>query len=100
MNAQIITIGDELLIGQVVDANAAFIGKQLTQIGIAVNQIKTIEDKPEAILKALKEVEEDFQLVVVTGGLGPTKDDMTKAVFCEFFDDELQENPNILAHIH
>lgn len=99
MRAQIITIGDELLIGQVIDTNSAFIGKQLTKIGISVGLIKTIEDESHAILNALEEMEESVKLVMVTGGLGPTKDDKTKAAFCDFFEDELEENKEVLQHI-
>ncbi len=99
MKAIVITIGDELLIGQVIDSNAAFIGRQLTQIGVDVVQIKTIPDADHEILKALKEASEGFDLVVVTGGLGPTHDDLTKRCFCTYFEDELIENKSVLDHI-
>src|SRR5699024_10629451 len=99
MKAIVITIGDELLIGQVIDSNATFIGRQLTQIGVDVVQIKTIPDADHEILKALKEASEGFDLVVVTGGLGPTHDDLTKRCLCTYFEDELIENKSVLDHI-
>lgn len=98
MNAEIITIGDELLIGQVIDSNSAFIGKQLTQVGIEVNRIKTIKDDAQEIKDAL-DAAAYADVVLITGGLGPTKDDITKNVFCEYFDDHLVENSQVLAHI-
>lgn len=99
MNAEIITIGDELLIGQVADLNATFIGKELTRVGVEVNQVTTIKDRDEDILKALKQAYSQSEIVLVTGGLGPTKDDKTKAVFCQFFEDKLVESPETLRHI-
>lgn len=92
MLAEIITIGDEILIGQIVDTNSAFIGKELTKIGISVYQITSVQDDRKHILQALEEAKSRAQIVIVTGGLGPTKDDITKHVFCEFFNDTLIEN--------
>ena len=99
MFAEIITIGDEILIGQIVDTNSAFIGKELNKIGVSVYQITSIQDDREHILNALEEASSRAKIIIVTGGLGPTKDDITKHTFCEFFDDELVENKNVLAHI-
>ncbi len=99
MNAEIITIGDEILIGQVVDTNSAFIGKELTKIGIEVNQIKSIKDEPAHIAAALKEAATRADLVLITGGLGPTRDDKTKAVFCNYFKDYLVVNQSALANV-
>lgn len=99
MNAELITIGDEILIGQIVNTNAVFLGKALNKIGIEIVQITSISDKKEAIIKALDASYERAQLVILTGGLGPTKDDLTKHTLCEYFNDVLVENKEILAHI-
>ena len=99
MIAEIITIGDEILIGQIVDTNSAFIGKELNKIGVDVHQISSIRDDRKHILNALAEAENRADIVIVTGGLGPTKDDITKHTFCEYFDDILIENQEVLAHV-
>lgn len=85
MNAQIINIGDELLIGQTVNTNAAWIGAELSKIGFDICQITIIPDRRENILKALSEVTGKSDVVLVTGGLGLTSDDITKQTVCEFF---------------
>ncbi|MCB0458323.1 MAG: CinA family nicotinamide mononucleotide deamidase-related protein [Flavobacteriaceae bacterium] len=92
MLAEIITIGDEILIGQIVDTNSAFISQQLNKIGVQVYQITSIQDDRKHILTAFKEASQRVNLVLVTGGLGPTKDDITKQCFCEFFGDTLVED--------
>ncbi len=89
MQAHIITIGDELLIGQVVDTNSAFISKKLNSIGIQVNQISSIQDQREAIIQTLDYASETADIIIITGGLGPTKDDITKKTLAEYFDDQL-----------
>ena len=89
MLAEIITIGDELLIGQVIDTNSAWIAEQLNAIGIKVHQITSISDNKEHILTALAEASNRANLVLITGGLGPTKDDITKHTLCEYFDTNL-----------
>ncbi|TFG75402.1 MAG: competence/damage-inducible protein A [Flavobacteriales bacterium] len=99
MLAEIITIGDEILIGQVIDTNSAFIAKQLNGIGISVYQITSVQDEEQHILKALEEAGRNVDLVICTGGLGPTKDDITKHTFCTFFDDVLVENKDVLQHV-
>lgn len=99
MLAEIITIGDEILIGQIVDTNSVFIATELNKIGIDVHQISSIRDDREHILTALTEAQSRVDLVIVTGGLGPTKDDITKHTFCEFFDDSLIENKKVLEHV-
>ncbi len=99
MLAEIITIGDEILIGQIVDTNSAFISKELNKIGISVYQITSIQDRKEHILTALDEARTRAQIIIVTGGLGPTKDDITKHTFCEYFDDTLVQNDAVLEHI-
>jgi len=99
MLAEIITIGDEILIGQIVDTNSAFISKELNKIGVSVYQITSVQDEREHILQALAEAKKRVKIVIVTGGLGPTKDDITKHTFCEFFDDRLVEDPAVLHHV-
>lgn len=89
MKAEIITIGDELLIGQVVDSNSAWLAEQLNLIGIQVHQITSISDDREHILQTLNDASQRANLILITGGLGPTKDDITKQTLCEFFDTEL-----------
>jgi len=85
MRAEIITIGDEILIGQIVDTNSAFIATVLNQNGIAVKQISSVSDNREHIIKALDEAQERADLILITGGLGPTKDDITKKTLCDYF---------------
>ena len=99
MQAEIITIGDEILIGQIVDSNSAFIAKELNKIGVSVYQITSVQDDREHILKSLHEAFTRSSLVILTGGLGPTKDDVTKNTLCEFFEDTLVLNESILEHI-
>ena len=100
MKAEIITIGDELLIGQVVDTNSAWMAQRLNEAGIALHQITSIHDDRQHILKALDEAFSRADIVFTTGGLGPTKDDITKHVLCEYFDTTLVEDPHVRAHIH
>lgn len=85
MLAEIITIGDELLIGQIVDTNSAWIGQQMNQVGFKVHQITSVSDNREHILSALTEASQRVQMVLITGGLGPTKDDITKKTLAEYF---------------
>ncbi|MEQ5792703.1 competence/damage-inducible protein A [Muricauda sp. NFXS6] len=99
MQAEIITIGDEILIGQIVDSNSAFISKELNKIGVSVYQITSVQDDREHILTSMKEADKRSSVVIVTGGLGPTKDDVTKHALCEFFEDELVRNDAVLCHI-
>lgn len=99
MFAEIITIGDEILIGQIVDTNSAFISKELNKIGISVYQITSVQDDRKHILQALADAKKRAQIVIVTGGLGPTKDDITKHAFCEYFNDTLVLNDAVLAHV-
>ena len=99
MRADIITIGDEILIGQVVDTNATYLGKTLNNIGVEVRQIHSISDNKEAILNAFTTAQDQVDLVVMTGGLGPTKDDITKHTLCAYFDDTLTFFPDVMAHI-
>lgn len=85
MFAEIITIGDELLIGQVVDTNSAWMGQELNKIGIEVLRIVSIRDREEEIMEAIDNAMERVNIVLVTGGLGPTKDDITKQTLCKYF---------------
>lgn len=84
-DVEIITIGDEILIGQIVDTNSAFIGQQLNLNGLTVKQISSVSDNREHIIKALDQAKERADIVLITGGLGPTKDDITKKTLCEYF---------------
>jgi nicotinamide-nucleotide amidase len=99
MLAEIITIGDEILIGQIIDTNSAYISQELNKIGVQVYQITSIQDDKSHILQALVNAQENADLVLITGGLGPTKDDITKHTLCEYFEDHLIENSKVLAHI-
>ncbi|MGJ8760910.1 MAG: competence/damage-inducible protein A [Polaribacter sp.] len=100
MNAEIITIGDEILIGQIVDTNSQFIGQELNKIGVSVYQITSIQDDRQHILNALKEAQERVDIVILTGGLGPTKDDITKKTIAEYFNDhQLIEYPEVIEQI-
>ena len=99
MQAEIITIGDEILIGQILDTNSKWIAKELNKIGITVYQITSIQDNKEHILKALKEAQNNADIVIITGGLGPTNDDITKYTLTEYFEDTLVLNNEIVEHI-
>lgn len=99
MLAEIITIGDEILIGQIIDTNSAFMGKELNKIGVDVYQITSIKDDKQHILNALEEASKRVDVVLITGGLGPTKDDITKHTICEYFKDTLVQNKQVLVHI-
>jgi len=99
MLAEIITIGDEILIGQIVDTNSAFIGKLLNTIGVSVYQITSIQDERKHILKAFAEAESNADIIIVTGGLGPTKDDITKHTICDYFNDHLVRNEAVTNNI-
>ncbi len=99
MRAEIITIGDELLIGQVVDTNSAWMAEQLNAYGIELYQITSVHDSREHIIAALDEAFSRADIVLTTGGLGPTKDDITKHVLCEYFGTHLIEDARVRAHI-
>ncbi|NOW94144.1 competence/damage-inducible protein A [Mucilaginibacter sp. SG564] len=99
MLAEIITIGDEILIGQIVDTNSAWMATELNKIGIRVKQISSVSDDREHILKALAEAANRVDIVFITGGLGPTKDDITKKTLAEYFGVELIEDPDTLEHV-
>lgn len=100
MNADIITIGDEILIGQIVDTNSVFIAKELNKIGVEVRQITSIQDERNHILNTLKEASKHSEIIIITGGLGPTNDDITKDCLCEYFDDTLVLNQEALQNVN
>lgn len=99
MRAEIITIGDEILIGQVVDTNSTFIASELTKIGVSVHQITSIQDEREQIFQTLEAAQKRSDLVIITGGLGPTKDDITKEVIAAYFQDTLVEDRSVVENI-
>ncbi len=99
MKASIITIGDEILIGQILDTNSQFIAKSLDKIGIEVHSILSISDDADQIKNTFKSLQNEVDLVIITGGLGPTKDDLTKKVFCDYFEDVLVVNDAVLVHV-
>ncbi|TDS12470.1 competence/damage-inducible protein A [Sphingobacterium paludis] len=99
MKAEIITIGDEILNGQIVDTNSAWIAQQFAPIQIAVKQISSIADTASAIVDALQQAEERADIIVITGGLGPTKDDVTKHTAATYFNTGLVRDPQVLLHV-
>jgi nicotinamide-nucleotide amidase len=99
MKAAIITIGDEILIGQIVDTNSAFIAKSFDRIGVEIHEMVSISDNKQHILDTFQKFQNKVDLVLITGGLGPTKDDITKKTFCDYFEDELIVNKEVLAHV-
>lgn len=99
MNAQIITIGDEILIGQTVDTNSGWIGAELTKLGFTISQITTIADDGTSITDSLTQALKYNKLIIFTGGLGPTKDDITKNTLCSFFNTQLEFNSTVYADV-
>ncbi len=99
MNVQIITIGDELLIGQVLDTNSAWMGQELGKAGFQVTWRNTVGDVEEDMLEAIDAALNRAQIVLLTGGIGPTKDDITKKVLCKYFDSELHFSDEVYENI-
>ena len=99
IRAEILTIGDEILFGQIIDTNTQWIGSQLTDIGIRPIRKTSVGDNKTDILSAFGEASKRADVVIVTGGLGPTKDDITKHTFCEYFGSELKINEDALKLI-
>jgi len=99
MTAEIITIGDEILIGQIVDTNSAYISKALNSIGVSVRQITSVQDEKEHLLESFAFAKANADIVILTGGLGPTNDDITKHILCEFTEDTLVQDDTVLQHI-
>lgn len=99
MRAEIITIGDEILIGQIVDTNSAWIGSELSKIGIQVVQISSVSDQAAAIVSALDLAKTRAELILITGGLGPTKDDITKHTLAKYFNSTMVTNEEVLSRL-
>lgn len=99
MQAEIITIGDEILIGQIVDTNSAWMGQQLNFAGIKVKQITSVSDDPAHIVSALDEARKRAGIILITGGLGPTKDDLTKKTLRDYFGMGWREDADVLADV-
>ncbi len=99
MKAAIVTIGDEILIGQIIDTNSGYIAKALDKIGVQTHELLSISDDKQHILDTFKSLQNKVDFVVMTGGLGPTKDDITKHTFCEYFNDTLVINKEVESHV-
>ena len=99
MKAEIITIGDEILIGQIIDTNSAFIAQELNKIGVSVYQITSVQDDKTHILEAFQAAEKNVDIIIITGGLGPTKDDITKTTLAQYFEDTLVYDEAVLENI-
>ena len=99
MNVEIISIGDELLIGQTVNTNASWIGKELSNLGARIVKTISISDQKKEILEGLSNIKNTTDCVIITGGLGPTKDDITKHTLCEFFNTSLEMHKPTLEKI-
>ena len=99
MKVSIITIGDEILIGQIVDTNSAWIAKSLNEIGLDLSKIYSISDSESVILRTLNRAKELSDIIIITGGLGPTNDDITKHTLVNYFNDKLVRNQEVLVHI-
>lgn len=99
MKAELLTIGEELLIGQVVNTNASWMAQRLNEVGVGVRQISSVSDDALEIMRALRQAGERADVVLITGGLGPTRDDITKAVLCEFFHTTLRLDPDVLEDL-
>jgi len=99
INASIITIGDELLIGQTIDTNSAFIAQELNKIGIWIRRRVAVGDVWDDIWQALDEEGKHSQIIIITGGLGPTADDITKPLLCKYFGGKMIVDENVLNHV-
>ncbi len=99
MNAEILSIGDELLIGQVVNTNASYLGEQLSLLGVTVRKVTAVGDRMDDLMDAFARAWQDNDIIITTGGLGPTHDDITREAVCRFFDTGLVENTSVLADI-
>jgi len=97
--ASIITIGDELLIGQVIDTNSAWIAQELNKIGVWVRRRISVGDIKDDMRKALDEESKVSNIILMTGGLGPTADDITKPLLCEYFGGKMIVNEEVLSHV-
>lgn len=99
MNAELLTIGNEILIGQIVNTNSVWMAQQLNMIGVNIVHMSSVADDRDAILKAFDDASQRADIVLITGGLGPTKDDITKKTFCDYFDTQLVIDENVLNDI-
>ena len=99
MKATIVTIGDEILIGQIIDTNSGYIAKALDKIGVQTHELLSISDDKQHILETFASLQNKVDFVIITGGLGPTKDDITKHTFCEYFNDTLVINKEVESHV-
>jgi nicotinamide-nucleotide amidase len=99
LKATIVTIGDEILIGQIVDTNSGYIAKALDKIGVQTHEMISISDDKKHIIDTFVSLQDKVDLVIITGGLGPTKDDITKHTFCEYFEDVFIRNQQVEDHI-
>ena len=99
MNAELLTIGNEILIGQIVNTNSVWMAQQLNMIGVSIVHMSSVADDRDAILKAFDDASHRADIVLITGGLGPTKDDITKKTFCDYFDTQLVTDVNVLEDI-
>lgn len=99
MKAEIITIGDEILLGQIVDTNSAWIAQELFAQQIQIQQITSITDTEDHILSALADAGSRADIIICTGGLGPTKDDVTKFTAAKFFHTDLVFNQDVMDHV-
>jgi len=99
MKAEIITIGDEILIGQIIDTNSSWLGQELGKLGISVIHRTSVSDNKKAIMNSLDEAKNRVDIIILTGGLGPTKDDITKITLCEYFKTKLIVNEKVLEWV-
>jgi nicotinamide-nucleotide amidase len=99
MNAELLTIGNEILIGQITNTNAVWMAQELNLIGVSVVHMSSVADEKTAILKAFEDASKRADIVLITGGLGPTKDDITKSTFCEYFETELVTDEIVLKDV-
>jgi nicotinamide-nucleotide amidase len=99
MNAELLTIGNEILIGQIINTNAVWMAQQLNMIGVSVIHMSSVADERSAILKAFDDASQRADIVLITGGLGPTKDDITKKTFCDYFETDLIQDEKVLKDV-
>lgn len=99
MNAELLTIGNEILIGQITNTNSVWMAQELNMIGVSIVHMSSVADERQAILKAFEDASKRADIVLITGGLGPTKDDITKTTFCEYFETELVTDENVLKDV-
>jgi nicotinamide-nucleotide amidase len=99
MNAELLTIGNEILIGQITNTNAVWMAQQLNMIGVSIVHMSSVADDRDSILKAFEDASTRADIVLITGGLGPTKDDITKKTFCDYFETELVIDENVLKDV-